>query len=147
MAGPAPQPSISLVNAQRGVRVPLPALRKVTPDAVPLCLKARGPQRAILSKLPEVVVAIVSDAVIARLHQEFGGVPGPTDVITFQHGEIVISAETAARQARANREPLRRELIRYIVHGLLHLNGHRDDTAIARRKMWAAQERIVERLA
>ncbi len=84
---------------------------------------------------------------MARLHRDFGGVPGPTDVITFQHGEIVISAETASRQARANRQPLPREIFRYIVHGLLHLNGHRDDTAAARRKMWAAQERIVERLA
>ncbi len=147
MAGPAPQPSISLVNTQRRVRVSLPALRRLAPEAIPLCLKASGAERAALPKLPEVVVAIVSDAVIARLHGEFGGVAGPTDVITFQHGEIVISADTAARQARANRESLQREILRYVVHGLLHLNGHRDGTAAARRKMWAAQERIVERLA
>ena len=147
MAGPVSLPDLSLVNAQRRVRIPLPALRKVAPDAMPLCLQARGPQPAVLPELSEVVVAIVSDAVIARLHREFGGVDGPTDVITFQHGEIVISAETAARQARANQQPLRRELLRYIVHGLLHLNGHRDDTAVVRRKMWAAQERIVKQLA
>jgi probable rRNA maturation factor len=147
MAGPAPQPSISLVNTQRRVRIPLATLRQLAPEAVPLCLKARGPDRAALLKLPEVVVAIVSDAAIARLHREFGGVPGPTDVITFQHGEIIISADTAARQARANRESLRREILRYVVHGLLHLNGHRDGTAAARRKMWTAQERIIERLA
>ena len=146
MAGPAPQPSVSLVNAQRRVRVPLPALRRLAPDAIPLCLKARGPRPPVLPKLAEVVIAIVSDAVIARLHRDFGGVPGPTDVITFQHGEIVISAETAARQARANREPLQRELVRYIVHGLLHLNGHRDETVAGRQKMWAVQERIVQRL-
>jgi probable rRNA maturation factor len=147
MPGTGSQPSISLVNAQRRVRIPLPALRKVAPEARSLCQKAGGPQPAVLPELGEVVVAIVSDAVMARLHRDFGGVPGPTDVITFQHGEIVISADTAARQARAHRQPLRRELIRYIVHGLLHLNGHRDDSAAARRKMWTAQERIVERLA
>ena len=147
MAGPASQPILSLVNTQRRLRVPLPALRKLAASALPLCLQARGAQRPVLPKLPEVVIAIVSDAVMARLHRDFGGVPGPTDVITFQHGEIVISAETASRQARANRQPLPREIFRYIVHGLLHLNGHRDDTAAARRKMWTAQERIVQRLA
>ena len=147
MAGPAPLPSITLVNAQRRVRLPLAALRRLAPGALPLCLKARGPQRAALPGLSEVIVALVSDDAIARLHREFSGVPGPTDVITFQHGEIVISAETAGRQARAQREPLRREVLRYIVHGLLHLNGHHDDTAGARRKMWVAQERIVGQLA
>jgi probable rRNA maturation factor len=147
MPGSGLPPSISLVNTQRRVRISLPALRKAAPDACALCLKARGPQPGVLPDLAEIVVAIVSDAAMARRHREFGGVSGPTDVITFQHGEIVISADTATRQARANREPLRREFIRYMVHGLLHLNGHRDDTAAARRKMWAAQERIVEQLA
>lgn len=140
-------PGVSLVNAQRRIKVPLAALRSLAEAAVSPCAKARGPRPAVLPKLSEIGVSLVSDAVSARLHQEFGGVPGPTDVITFQHGEIVISAETAARQARANREPLRREIFRYIVHGLLHLNGHRDDTAADRKKMWAAQERIVKRLA
>ena len=139
--------SVSIVNAQRRVRVPLATLQKLAPVALPLCLRARGPARRTLPRLDEIVVAIVSDAVIARVHRNFGGVAGPTDVITFQHGEIVISAETAARQARANHEPLAREILRYLVHGLLHLNGHRDDTAIARRKMWSAQERIVAHLA
>ena len=140
-------PSVSLVNAQRRVKVPLAALRALAADAVAPCACAAGPQPPILPRLTEVVVSLVSDAVSARIHRDFSGVPGPTDVITFQHGEIVISAETAVRQARANREPLRREIVRYIVHGLLHLNGHCDDTAAHRKKMWAAQERIVKRLA
>ncbi len=140
-------PSVSLVNAQRRVKVPLATLRALAADAVAPCARAAGPQPAVLARLSEVVVSLVSDAVSARIHRDFSGVPGATDVITFHHGEIVISAETAARQARVNREPLRRELIRYIVHGLLHLNGHRDDTAAHRKKMWAAQERIVKRLA
>ena len=140
-------PSVSLVNGQRRIKVPLADLRALAEGAVEPCAKARGPQPAVLPSLSEIVVSLVSDSVSARLHREFGGVPGPTDVITFQHGEIVISAETAARQARANREPLRREILRYIVHGLLHLNGHRDDTAARRKKMWAAQEHIVKRLA
>ena len=52
--------------------------------------------------------------------------PGPTDVITFEHGEIIVSATTAERQARREDETLDRELARYIIHGVLHLNGHLD---------------------
>lgn len=140
-------PGVSLLNAQRRVKVPLAALRLLASDAVAHCARATGPEPAVLLSLDEVVVSLVSDAVSARIHRDFSGVPGATDVITFQHGEIVISAETAARQARANREPLRREIFRYIVHGLLHLNGHRDGTAAQRKKMWTAQERIVKQLA
>ena len=147
MSGSESLPRVSLVNAQRRVKVPLAALRQLAAEAIAPCALAVGPQPAVLPNFAEIVVSFVSDAVSARIHGEFGGVPGPTDVITFQHGEIVISVETAARQARANREPLRREIFRYIVHGLLHLNGHRDDTAAHRKKMWAAQERIVKRLA
>ena len=45
-------------------------------------------------------VAIVSDRRIAEIHVDFMGIAGPTDVITFDHGDIVISAETAAQMAR-----------------------------------------------
>ena len=140
-------PRVSLVNSQRRVKVPLATLRQLAAKAIAPCARAVGPQPAVLPKLAEISVSLVSDAVSARIHRDFSGIPGATDVITFQHGEIVISAEIAARQARANREPLRREIFRYIVHGLLHLNGHRDDTAAPRKKMWAAQEHIVKRLA
>ena len=96
-----------------------------------------------LAGAESVEITLVSDTVSARLHEEFCGVAGATDVITFQHGEIIVSAETAARQAAAAGEPLDREFARYVIHGLLHLMGHRDDTPLHRRRMWAAQERIV----
>lgn len=99
----------------------------------------------VLPELPEVGIVLVSDAASARLHEQFLGEPGPTDVITFAHGEIVIAAAVAARQARAHRQTLARELCRYIVHGLLHLNGHEDDEPARARTMWEAQERILRR--
>ncbi len=63
-----------------------------------------GAARAVARKLDEVEVSVVSDRVIARVHRHFLEVPGATDVITFAHGEIVLSATTAARQARENGE-------------------------------------------
>ena len=69
-------------------------------------------------------------------------IEGPTDVITFHHGEIVIGAEVALRQAADYDEPLAREILRYLVHGLLHLAGHEDAETNERQRMESAQESI-----
>ncbi len=63
---------------------------------------------------------------MAALHKEFCGLAGPTDVLTFRHGEIVISAETAVRQARMFHSNLACEIQLYLLHGLLHLAGFDD---------------------
>lgn len=96
--------------------------------------------------LPEhecVEVALVDDETSARVHEQFMGIEGETDVITFHHGEIVIGVEVAVRQAAENGEPLLRELFRYIVHGLLHLAGHEDEDPADRTRMEEAQEALV----
>ncbi|WP_367874131.1 rRNA maturation RNase YbeY [Luteolibacter sp. Populi] len=91
-------------------------------------------------------VALVDNETSARVHEQFMGIEGETDVITFHHGEIVIGVEVAFRQAAENGEPPLRELFRYIVHGLLHLAGHEDEEATDRERMEAAQEPLVARL-
>ena len=68
---------------------------------------------------------------------------GPTDVITFQHGEIFISAETARRNAQRFGNALARELRLYVVHGLLHLHGFDDRDESNARKMEIVQRRIL----
>jgi probable rRNA maturation factor len=94
-------------------------------------------------------VAIVDDAGIAELNAAFRGRPGPTDVLAFPYGEsdpdgvageIVVSAETAERAAALHDETPERELLRYCVHGLLHLCGYEDRTAAQRRRMEEVQE-------
>lgn len=80
---------------------------------------------------------------MALLHRKFLGLAGPTDVLTFQHGEIFISAETARRHARAFGNSLMRELKLCIVHGLLHLHGFDDRTPTEARRMKTAQEKIL----
>ena len=71
---------------------------------------------------------------------------GPTDVITFQHGEIFISAEMARRNARRFGNSLVRELRLYIVHGLLHLQGFDDREPRKARKMEALQRKILAKV-
>jgi probable rRNA maturation factor len=72
------------------------------------------------------------------------GIPGPTDVLTFDlsgaearglAGDIVVSAETARRLARELGWQARHELAYYVVHGLLHLAGEDDGTPGERRRM------------
>ena len=89
---------------------------------------------------------MVSDRVIAEVHRRFLNVAGATDVITFAHGEIVVSADTAAREAAEQGEEVGREVLRYVVHGLLHLNGHEDAATEEAAAMWAAQEAVVDKL-
>ena len=82
---------------------------------------------------------------MASLHRKFLNKPGPTDVITFQHGEIFISVPTAQRQAREFRTSLARELELYIVHGLLHLHGFDDQTEAEIKRMRAAESTVLGR--
>jgi len=91
-------------------------------------------------------ITLMDDPMIAHVHMEFMRIPGATDVITFQHGEILISLETAARHAVAFGEAFEREVLRYIVHGMLHLAGHDDAEPTAQAAMETAQEHIVDAL-
>jgi probable rRNA maturation factor len=138
-----PRPCISVRNLQRKIRFNVGELETFAADAVQRCLQLRKAKRSDLCKLREVFVWLISDRRMAVLHRQFLGQSGPTDVLTFQHGEIFISVETARRHARAFGNSLTRELELYIIHGLLHLHGFDDQTPGEARKMRAAQEKIL----
>ena len=91
------------------------------------------------------MITVVSDRKIAAIHQEFMGIPGATDVITFQHGEVIVSAQTALEEARDRAHGPQEEMALYVVHGLLHLNGYTDADPVDRERMHAVQEPIWKR--
>jgi probable rRNA maturation factor len=139
--------TISVANRQKAVRVDLGALRHFAEKALDVCLRLPARKKSSsLAGLAEVNVILVSDKWIAEVHRSFLSEPGPTDVITFQHGEIVISAETAKRQARQFGTSLDHELRLYLVHGLLHLHGFDDKTAAGAAEMKRRQEAVVASL-
>lgn len=111
--------------------------------ALPLCMAQPADRGGGLSKLDEIEVNLVTDDMIARVHDEFMGDPSPTDVITFQHGEIFISLETAAREGGQFGHSLEQECLLYLIHGFLHLNGHDDKTLGEREAMKILQEQIL----
>lgn len=114
--------------------------------ALPLVLQHPAHGGGVLAKLDEVEISIVSDEVIAQVHQDFMGISGATDVITFAHGEIVISAETACTYAQEFGNSFEKELMLYIIHGLLHLAGHEDSIQQEREAMEAIQTQILEQV-
>jgi probable rRNA maturation factor len=138
---------ICVRNFQHKVRVDAVDLEEFARKAMALCLDLRKTKTTDLEMLREISVLIVSDRRMATLHRRFMNVPGSTDVITFQHGEIFISAEMAVRNARRFATALIHELRLYIVHGLLHLSGFDDQTEAAARKMRAVQEKILAKVA
>ena len=79
-------------------------------------------------------IAFVSDKRIRDLNRQFRGVDKPTDVLSFPDedrdslGDVAISVETAARQAKDNGLPFDNEVAQLILHGLLHLSGYDHET-------------------
>jgi probable rRNA maturation factor len=135
-------PSIEIRNVQRAIRISTPRLQRFADIACALVWKHKQP-RAEIGPLHAITVLIVSDRRMAALHKKFCGLVGPTDVLTFQHGEIVISAATAARQARTFQSSLTAEIQLYLLHGLLHLAGFNDVSAQDRRRMHRLQKKLL----
>jgi len=71
-------------------------------------------------------ISLLDDGEMARIHGEFLDDPTPTDVITFEHGELLIGVETAIRQAEEFHSSAAREIALYGIHGMLHLSGFDD---------------------
>jgi probable rRNA maturation factor len=137
---------INVRNLQRTVPVNVAALQKFAEQALPLCLCLQQGRRTELRNLSEISVLLISDRRMAALHSQFLGRPGPTDVITFEHGEIFISVAAAKRHARRFNNLFRRELELYILHGLLHLHGFDDRKEDDARTMAEVQERVLTRI-
>ena len=139
----ATAPKVTVRNLQRKVPVNIVGLEKFAARAVGLCLQVPQKRATELEQLREVSVLIISDRRMGSLHRQFMQESGPTDVITFQHGEIFISAEMARRNARRFGNPLKRELCLYVVHGLLHLHCFDDRDQRGARKMGSVQRKIL----
>jgi len=136
-------PQIALYQRQRHHRCDLKWLRQSIARAMPLCLAQVTGESPPLPGLTEIEASIVTDKVIGQVHAEFLGDPAPTDVITFHHGEILVSADTAARAGSAHGLSLDEELLLYLIHGLLHLGGWDDHDPEEAARMKAVQEQIL----
>ena len=131
----AERAGISVRNLQRRIPIDSRRLRAFLREVAPAAGAPSG----------SATVALVTDVRMRRLNRDFRGYDRPTDVLSFRStgrggskgylGDIVISVETAERQARRRRSTLPRELEVLTLHGFLHLLGYdheRDDGEMRR---------------
>ena len=154
--------TLCLSNRQRACRLDLRLLRRITNTLVRDLMKVDGFDLGLfLVDAPEIV----------RLNERFLHHAGPTDVITFDyaqepppppggsaagnqadhclglHAEVFVCVGQAAAQARRFRTTWQSELVRCIVHGILHLRGFDDRSPRLRRRMKRAEDRYLRQLA
>jgi probable rRNA maturation factor len=123
-------------------------------DGAPSTLELRRRVRSMLRHLQllnaEVSILLTNDDEIQILNRDYRSIDRPTDVLSFSLlegegarfagdalGDLVVSIETAARQAREAKRPLIDELTMLLAHGLLHLLGWDHRTATEDRRMRA----------
>jgi rRNA maturation RNase YbeY len=125
-------------------------------DRARLRRRAAGILRALGLPEAELSVQLIGDAEMAELNGRYRRRRGPTDVLSFSlvegHfaerrgallGDVVVSLETAARQAGRGRRTLEDEVLRLLVHGVLHLIGHDHVRAREARAMRAEERRVM----
>ncbi|MDR1452910.1 MAG: rRNA maturation RNase YbeY [Candidatus Margulisbacteria bacterium] len=95
------------------------------------------------SGLSEVSVTLCDQAMIQKLNKKFRGQNQPTDVLSFDCGDIIICPAAAAANARKYRNTLAKELLYLLIHGLCHLQGHDHSTPRETARMQKAEQRYL----
>jgi probable rRNA maturation factor len=139
--------SVTVRNRHKGRPIDTHLLRKIA-------LALMG--QLIGSRSFELGIYIVGTAEMTRLNETFLRHYGSTDVLTFDYsepeatptlsGEILVCLDEAVAQARRFRTTWQSELVRYIVHGALHLTGYDDHHRARRRKMKLQENRLLKQL-
>ena len=107
-------------------------------------------------KSAELSILFVDDEYIKKLNWKYRKVKNKTDVLAFPMregsgvskanpllGDVVISVETAKREAKKRKNLFQKELDLYLVHGILHLLGYDDVTSSDKKKMRSMEDKIL----
>jgi probable rRNA maturation factor len=153
--------SVAIANRQRAKKINLRLLKQIV--------------NALLAELElekaEIGICLAGAPEMTRLNETFLRHAGSTDVITFDYhieggagsplpaagahgvsrptiqGEIFVCMDEAVLQARKFGTSWPSEMVRYIIHGALHLLGFDDSNADARRKMKREENRLLDGLS
>lgn len=134
------KPRITIHDRQKKHPLRLPRLLRQA-EATASILARRLPRN-----LGEIEISLLTPAAIGRVHDDFMGDPAPTDVITFDHGEILVCPAVADKQRKAEGLSLHDEVLTYILHGLLHLCGLDDLTQKDFNRMRAEQSKLLKKV-
>jgi probable rRNA maturation factor len=157
--------AIAVRNRQRLVKVNTRLLRELAGRVLSIVTDcwARSPQGFAprrsqtsggqpfgLPALQDLSIVLVNDKQIAKLNAQYHATPAATDILSFDYGngqgELIISVEHAIGQAKHFRSTPARELVLYVIHGILHLHGYNDTTPRRRVRMRAGERRLLNGL-
>ena len=136
------RPTVEIVSSQEAVRVP----RKRIADIVAKISRQEG------VRLSHVEVAVVAGGEMAAMNRRHLHHAGATDVLSFDLSDdftdglvaqVVVCGDVAAREAPIHGHIAQRELLLYVIHGLLHLTGYDDTTPRLAARMHARAEELL----
>ena len=128
------------IDIRRGARVS-PSTVRTLRARVGRAMRAAGVGERALT------LSLTDDRELRALNKEYADEDHATDVLSFEQdapllGDVVISVETAARQARAAKHSLLAELFHLAVHGMVHLLGYDHATKAEERVMFAYEAKL-----
>jgi probable rRNA maturation factor len=139
--------SVIIANRQRTKKINTRLLKQIVNELL------------VELKIPKAIVGInlVAAPEMALVNETFLKHAGSTDVITFDYtdktegtilaGEIFVCMDEAIINAKKFKTKWQVEIVRYIVHGVLHLLGHDDHHVAARKKMKREENRLLHELS
>ncbi|MGA9363342.1 MAG: rRNA maturation RNase YbeY [Bacteroidota bacterium] len=134
---------LSVENTHTRYRIP----RRETIEASKSVLKAESLEYRLLN------IVFINDRKSRQLNRRFLGHDYATDVLAFRldegsklEGEVYVNLDRARIQARKYRVSFKNEVMRLVIHGLLHLIGYRDTTERLQLRMMRKQEDYLQRI-
>jgi len=105
-----------------------------------------------LGLVGEVRVRLLGDEEMARAHERYKGRSGPTDVLTFDlepdsdvlDVDVLVCVDEASRRAAQFGHDVAREILLYMVHGVLHCLGYDDHDPEQAERMHREEDRLLE---
>jgi len=140
---PGSPPRVAISSSQRAMRVP----RKAIAELVAFVAEAEG------YPVADADIAVVDRGRIAELNRRYLRHAGATDVLSFDLSQgparglsvqIIVCGDVAVAEAAARNTTARRELLLYVVHGLLHVMGYEDQSVRGSVAMQARQEELLK---
>lgn len=156
-----------VIAVEAGDWPPKAALRRLTTGAVAAALAALADARSFPGPSPmpplrandrpqgggtaELSILFTDDAAMRRLNAAWRGKDKPTNVLSFPQtgpllGDIVLAAETIAREARLADKPLEDHMAHLIIHGFLHLLGYDHEVESQAEEMEALERAALSRM-
>lgn len=140
------------------IQIIVPSIFKLRMHANLLRARANSAVQILQMETKNVTVKICSDAEMRTFNKTYRGIDQTTDVLSFSLdfkepqsnedylGDIVISFQTAKKQAKEHHQSLEDELTFLLIHGLLHLLGHDHENHEEEQKMFSLQEKIFKQV-